>query len=240
MKIRNQDPGNYVVADGKIVVEKALESNLEILSILCSPAYLESNIKRLENTTAEILIASKDLLKSIVGYNLHQGVIAIVENPSTNSIENISGDVAILNGLTQPENIGSIVRTSIGFGIKNIIADETSCHPLIRRSIRVSMGSIFQANIYKEPIYDTIQLLKEKGYFITSLEVNENSTLLYNFKFPSKPMAIIVGHEGLGIKKEILDISDAVVQIPIQNNLSSLNASISYSIFAYQRSLKLI
>jgi tRNA G18 (ribose-2'-O)-methylase SpoU len=91
--------------------------------------------------------------------------MAIIDKPQYISYEEIERNVVVLNGLTSPENVGSIVRSCAAFGISTLIIDEQTCSPFIRRSIRVSSGNLFNISVYKSSkLLDDLKKLQTEGY----------------------------------------------------------------------------
>ena len=173
-------------------------------------------------------------MKKIVGHKIHQGIMALIDKPDFINFEDISGNVVVLNGLTSPENVGSIVRSCAAFNIRTIIIDDKTCSPFLRRCIRVSTGNIFNINIYKSiDLKKDLITLKNRGYSLISTANLENAISLDEFKFPKKSM-LIIGSEGYGIDKKILELSDKILKIDINKEVTSLNASIATSIILYK------
>jgi tRNA G18 (ribose-2'-O)-methylase SpoU len=139
-----------------------------------------------------------------------------------------------LNGITSPENVGAIIRNISGFGFKSVLVDAKTCSPFTRRSIRVSMGNIFdlKTSQTKDLLYTLIDL-KNNGYTIIGTANINSAISLKEFKAYPKTV-LIIGSEGFGIDKEILSICDQVVKIPIESSVGHLNAACASSIFLYE------
>jgi tRNA G18 (ribose-2'-O)-methylase SpoU len=136
-----------------------------------------------------------------------------------------------LNGLTSPENVGAIVRTAAAFNVNSLIYDKKSCSPYLRRCIRVSMGNIFQLKVFEsENLEDDLIKLKKLNYSIYSTANISGSVDYTNYSYPQKS-ALIVGSEGHGIDQNILNASDVILKIPINEEVAHLNASNAASIF---------
>lgn len=224
---KNLNNINTFVADGEKVVLKLLNSDLEILKIFSKKDFILENIdlinSKIDNNN--IFYADKQLLADIIGFRLHTGVMALAVPKVMTSLENFVGNIVILNNIIDAENVGSIIRNCIGFGFVNIILDKQSAYLYQRRTVRVSMGAVFKINyFYTDNLINIIRQLKQRYYTIISIENTTNSENLFDFKEVSN-FALIFGNESKGISKDILEMSDRILQIPISKNIDSLNVS---------------
>jgi len=224
----------YVVVESKNVFKKLFNTNIKIHKIFITIENLEFIKQHCTNIDFPIYIAPTKVMKEIVGYTIHQGMMAVIDKPEFVTFDKIKGNVLVLNSLTSPENIGSIVRSCAAFNVDTIIIDEKTCSPYIRRCIRVSTGNIFNVKIYKSSnLKDDLIHLQHSGYTILSTANSSKAISLNKHKF-SKTSAIIIGNEGNGIQKDILEISDNILKIDIDKNVTSLNAAIAASLVLYQ------
>ena len=223
-----------VVVESKNVFKKLFKTDIKIHKVFTTEEHIEFITKHCEEINFPIYIANNELMKQIVGHKIHQGMMALIEKPKYISFHQIGGNVVVLNGLTSPENVGSIVRSCAAFDIKTIMIDEKTCSPHLRRCIRVSTGNLFHVKVYKsENLQQDLVGLQAKGYRIISTANEQNAVNLENFDFPQKS-AIVIGHEGYGIEKEILNLSDTILKIDINEEVTSLNASIAAAIILYK------
>ncbi len=182
-------------------------------------------------------IASKDILEKIAGFKIFFEIIFLAKKPQDFELSLLDDQIILLNGLSSPENVGSIIRSSAAFKINSIITDEKTCSPFLRRCIRVSMGNIFSMKTYHSIcIRDDLSKLKALGYQIISTANIDKSIEITKFKFPKK-YVLIIGSEGHGVDHDILDLSDVVLRIKIDPQVAHLNAANAASIFLYQMSL---
>ena len=135
-----------------------------------------------------------------------------------------------MDGITDTKNFGAIIRSSECFGVDYIIISKTGSSPINGETIKSSAGAIFNTPICKvDHIKDAIFFLKEFGVEIIGSD-DKASKNLYKHNFKSKT-AIILGSEGSGINKSILNICDEKINIPLHGKLSSLNVSVAAGIF---------
>ena len=229
---KNSTPKGCFIAESEKVVFKLLSSDLKTLKIFCTEKYLEK-IKAL-NSNANIYVAPLKILEKITGINLHQGILALAEIPTLKKVTDLRPPILIFNAIEKAENVGSLIRNSAAFGFNSIIYDSLSCSPYNRRSARVSMGNLFAAEVARSVnlISDIQELQANRVQVIAA--ANSNTAIdisKFNFK---KDCAIIIGNEGHGISKEILNASDAIVRIPINPNVAHINASHAGAIFFYE------
>ena len=228
-----------VVVESKNVFKKLFENNIKIHKVFVTRENIDFIKNNCKNINFPIYTADTSLMKEIVGYKIHQGMIALIDKPKYISFEEITGDVVVLNSLTSPENVGSIVRSCAAFNIKTLIIDEKTCSPFIRRCIRVSTGNLFNINVYKSiDLKNDLIELQKNNYKILSTANAENAISLSNYKFTSKS-AVIIGNEGFGVEQDIMDLSDDILKIDINEDVTSLNASIATSIILFKLSSQL-
>ena len=154
--------------------------------------------------------------------------------PSHVTLEELGNSVIMLDNITSSENVGSIVRSAAALGVKGFLLPKTSPHPFNRRALRVSMGHSHLLNIHMyHNILETITLLKLNGYRVFAAETSKDATALSRLVTPKK-WVLLMGHEGEGIEKNILDICDEVVSIEMQDGVKSFNVAVAASIIMYK------
>jgi len=223
-----------VVVESKNVLKKLFKTDRKIHKIFITAENMNFIKDNCKNIDFPIYIASSEIMKKIVGHKIHQGMMALIDKPEFIFFDDIKGDVVVLNGLTSPENVGSIVRSCAAFNIKTIIIDEKTCSPFLRRCIRVSTGNLFNIKVYKSfDLKIDLTSLKMKGYDILSTANTDSAVSLQNHKFKDNS-AIIIGNEGYGVEQSIMNLSDTIIKIDINDEVTSLNASIATSIILYE------
>ena len=140
---------NHVILDGKKVIDNYLKKHDELESIFVTDTFFQKNKEYCESLDTNTYVAKTELVNKIIGYKFHNGVMAKVKLPSYQNISNIKGSCLVLNGISGPENVGMIARNCKAFGIENLVFDEKSADPYMRRCIRVSIGHIFSLNIFR-------------------------------------------------------------------------------------------
>jgi tRNA G18 (ribose-2'-O)-methylase SpoU len=229
----HKDNRVFVAEEEKVVV-KLLQSDIEIVSIFGTKEYLEQYADLIASKSISdenIYTADISLMKQIVGYRLHYGFLAIGKQPDDVPLSKLNYPLIIFNALANAENAGSIVRNAAAFGFQSIVYDKASVSPYLRRSVRVSMGNVFHMDIHHtNSIIDTINKLKENNCKIISVEINERSKPLAEFKPADNRYCFIFGSEGKGVSPEVLELSDMIIHIPINKEVPSLNVASSSAV----------
>ena len=230
---------------GKRSLFEALEKNIQIDKVFMDKNSLHmDNIKRsIIEKKIKISFVPVEKLNNLTRKN-HQGVIATISPVKTFNLKDLEGAIdnnesnfLILDNITDTKNFGAIVRSAECLGASGIIISKTGSSPINGDTIKSSSGAIFNLPIYKlDHIKDAIFLLKEKHIeIIAADEKSENS--VFNFKF-NKKTAIIMGSEGNGISKSVLQLCDETIKIPMKGKIKSLNVSVACGIILAEISKK--
>lgn len=223
---------NQFIADGDKIVLKALNSDLKIYKLFAKEDFINENIELISSKvdSNNIFTADKQFLNEIVGFRLHTGVLALVEMPEPNKIEELDNQIVVFNNIERAENTAAIIRSGVGFGFNSYIFDDRSCHPYSRKSVRISMASVFKTKYHiTDNLLESLEYLKSINYEIIAVEIHKNSINLNNYKFNSK-IVLIFGSESYGIDSNILNFADKIIEIPITSNIDSLNVNSSSAI----------
>ena len=223
------------VAEGGNVVHRLLDSELTVLSILATPDWLEDLSGRHSLEGIDVFIADKKLAESIVGYSLHQGVMAVAKvpvEPAWNELlENLPHPFLLvaLDGIVSAENVGVIVRNCGAFGVHAVLADRTSGSPYLRRAVRNSMGAVFRLPVLHLDLAETLPKLNCR--VIATTPAGEESLEDLDL---SSDLCLVFGNEGRGVSKPVLERSDVRAAIPMWNEIDSLNVGSSSAVFLYE------
>ncbi|HOB25529.1 MAG TPA: RNA methyltransferase [Bacilli bacterium] len=144
------------------------------------------------------------------------------------------GNILILDDVQNPLNLGTIIRSSVAFGIDTIIASTNTVDVYNDKVIRGSEGMIFNINYIKADLAKIIPSLSEYTIYTTNVTTGESLDKI-NI---DKPYAIIVGNEGAGVSDEVASYATNTIYIPMNDKCESLNVSIATSIILYEFSRK--
>ena len=229
------------VADSPKVVNLLLDQKIEVCSILATQEYYDSHPTRIaQQQNATLYIATKEQMQNIVGHKIHHNVMMHGIRPKETPLHQLGNHILMLDEISSTQNIGAIARSAAALGIDSYLLPSYGPHPYSRRALRVSMGHIamLKTHIYSH-LALTIERLKDHGYRIYAAEVTEDSTPLQEVKVVDK-WVILMGHEGHGLRPEILAMCDEVVTIEMVEGVKSFNVGIAASIMMYQFKAKSI
>ncbi|MDC7221203.1 MAG: RNA methyltransferase [Spirochaetales bacterium] len=235
LKDRALQKEGLLVTEGAFLFERLLESGLPIENIWCSPAVYEKY--NLADYPCQVL--SREELSQTAGYNFHRGVLALArapELPPPPSNEAISDrGILVLPRLGDPENLGGILRSALGLGIKTVLLGPGNPYVYGRKALRSGMGAQFKLNLYR---FDSPETLFDwnggkRPVIATALE--ENSLSLKKFSPPEKWL-LLMGHEGEGLDKPFLNKADYKLIIPQTEFVDSLNVNVATGILLYHLS----
>ena len=241
--------GIFIAEGGKVVL-RLLNSSLKIHTMLITQEWYDLIIN-IDNRISpasyddrlndcKIFITSKAMMEKIVGYRLHQGIMAVASIPEEPKLEEfMSGKksdsiIVALDNLVNSENVGVIVRNCAAFGVDLILSGETSSSPYLRRAVRNSMGAVFHMPvIHTESLSDSLNLLRNKFKTrIIATDPRDNSSI-FNKDLRGN-ICIVFGNEDSGISEQILNICDERISIPMMKNTDSLNVASASSVFLYE------
>ena len=219
------------VAEGKRISQEALLWAKDSISyFLISESF---NAKNPDFTDGfETYMLPDDLFSKVCETENPQGILCVIKFLSASS--SLSSNVLILDEVSEPGNMGTILRTADAMGFKSIFITKGSADIYNSKVIRSTMGSIFRLNFHFEEDYAFINKLKEKEYKILSAAL-KNSVSLEETPVFSKN-AIVIGNEANGISREILSMSDIITKIDMIGNAESLNAGVAAGIIMYKYS----
>lgn len=194
-----------------------------------------------ENTFAEpvptlegtdIYRVSEAVLKEICETKTPQGIVAVFHMPEVRKIT--SEQVLLLNEVSDPGNLGTILRTALASGFTDIVMDENCADVFSPKVVRSAMSAIFSLNLIRvKDLADLVSALQEQGYTIYGAALTETAKSIYETSFSDKT-AIMLGSEANGISKELLATLNEVYIIPMDSDIESLNVAVAGGISMYE------
>ncbi len=232
--------------EGRNSVLELLESKKDINKIFVTKGEKHGSINKIIAIAKErrIIIVEKDRrqMEQIAQTNNYQGVIAIVPPFEYCEIEDILEEaknrnedpfVLILDGIEDPHNLGSIIRTAETAGVHGIIIPKRRAASVNATVNKTSAGAVEHMKIARVTnISDSIQKLKDAGLWICGTDIN-TQTYYYNQDLTG-PLGIVIGNEGSGMSEKVRKNCDFLVKIPMKGKVTSLNASVSTGIVVYE------
>lgn len=230
------------VAEGDKVVQRLLESHFPIVSVVLPENRLEDFRPLLEKRaeTFDVFLAERQFLNALTGIELFQGFLAVGKIPHAFSLDDLLAQssapklFAAVDGLSNAENIGLLVRNCAAFGAHGLIVSPTCCSPFLRRAVRNSMGTIFQVPIVESSdLVKSLGELRARGVRVIAAHPHTDKRTLLQADF-THDCCIVFGSEGNGISTEILAVCDEAVAIPMAEKIDSLNVSAAAAVFLYE------
>lgn len=229
-KIREPQEGMYI-AESSRVLRRALDAGHVPRSFFLAEKWLEDLSDVLDSyPQIPAFVGSAEMLEEITGFHLHRGAMAAMQRPTPRDItELLAGArrVAVLEDIVDHTNIGAIFRSAAALGVDAVLVSPRCGDPLYRRSIRVSMGTVFQvpwARLEEWP--QGISILREAGFTTAALALAEDSlTITELAQREEEKLALILGTEGDGLSAQTLAQADLSVMIPMFAGVDSLNVA---------------
>jgi tRNA G18 (ribose-2'-O)-methylase SpoU len=227
------------VAEGEKVVRRLIDSRLTIVSFLMSHEWYERMLdeKALEDhKETHIYVAEGSLLRQIVGFRLHQCILAVARVPPepSDSILPEQHLLLAIDGLAHAENVGVVVRNCAAFGVDRILVGQNSCSPYLRRSVRNSMGTVFGLRV-RHPVNLAeylVQLKARHGTRIVGTDAHTGHPL--DAAHLQGSTCIVLGNEDSGISPDVHSVCDEYVTIPMWHDVDSVNVASAAGIVLYE------
>lgn len=232
-----RDEKNEYLIEGIKLVKEAIEENVTIkMVVICEDCDSNGTIEQgllYEIAKYNCIYVTKKLFNTITDVVNPQGILAVVEKGDNIEKIDYSEEIILaLDGIQDPGNLGTILRTADSANLKQIILSADCADPYNPKVVRSTMGAIFRMNIIiTDNLAKTLKTIKKHKFEIvaTSLATKES---VYDVKYNEK--VIIIGNEAKGVSKEIQDLADIKVKIPMLGKTESLNASVAASIMIYE------
>jgi len=238
-----QEPDKGIfIAEGPKVTHSALDAGCEPVSLLMRKKFVSSPLGQeiiFKCGDIPVYTAEDDVLAALTGFKLQRSwVLCAMKRPRPRSVsEVIAGKrrVALLEGITEPSNVGAIFRSAAALKADAILLSPTCCDPLHRRAVRVCMGAIFQVPWARAEGNEALPLLKEAGFTVAGLALRDNCWTLDDPRLPAIPhLAICLGTEDTGLTEATLDACDHIVKIPMAAGIDSLNVAAAAAVAFWQ------
>jgi tRNA G18 (ribose-2'-O)-methylase SpoU len=226
------------VAEGRAVVQRALESGRPVRSLLLSETARQALQPAMDHLDPRVPVYVCDLaaFEAITGFPLHRGCLAIVERPPVVDPADLvmaATTLVVLDAVSDPDNVGGIFRNVAAFGADGVLLGPGCADPLYRKAVRTSMAATLAVPFAHVPdLAEGLAMVRSRGRILVALTPHETATDLDAFdrvRLPG-PLALLVGAEGPGLSAEALACADARVRIPIRPEIDSLNVAVATGI----------
>ncbi len=229
-QLRNRiepDKGIFIAESPK-VIRVALDAGYEPVALLCEEKHITGDAADIVERCGDVPIytGSRSLLASLTGYTLTRGVLCAMRRKPALPVVQVCADarrVVVIDGVVDTTNIGAIFRSAAALGIDAVLLTPTSCDPLNRRAVRVSMGSVF---LVPWTWIDKPADLQKLGFKTAAMALTDNSVSIdYPALRNEEKLAVIMGTEGDGLAHDVITEADYVVRIPMAHGVDSLNVA---------------
>ncbi|MEV6774476.1 RNA methyltransferase [Nocardia sp. NPDC051030] len=227
-----------VIAEGVVVAQRMLASRFRPFALFGVANRYEQLTEDLAGVDVPYYRTTADVMAEVVGFHLNRGVLAVARRPPELTAEEaLAGarTVAVLEGVNDHENIGSIFRNAAGLGADAVLFGDRCSDPLYRRAVRVSMGHVLRVPFAQLPALPrSLDVLRGKGFQIISLTPNPKAETLATAMTGDK-VALLLGAEGPGLTEETMAASDIRARIPMTPGTDSLNVATAAAMAFYER-----
>ena len=234
-QLRNRlepDKGIFIAESPK-VIRVALAAGCTPLSLLTEEGHLETLAADIVDRIGDVPVYTgpRELLAQLTGYELTRGVLCAMRRPQLPTLEEVCREarrVVVVDNVVNSTNTGAIFRAAAALGIDGALLTPTCCDPLNRRSVRVSMGTVFQLPWTYLPASqeEAFEQLHALGFKVAAMALSERSVSIDDPTLRREErLAIVMGTEGDGLPDSTLARCDYVVKIPMAHGVDSLNVA---------------
>jgi tRNA G18 (ribose-2'-O)-methylase SpoU len=226
------------IAEGAKVIRRAVAAGYPPRSFLLARRWLADLEDVLAGLEAPVYVVSEELAERVTGFHVHRGALASLQRSERFTVgEVLAGRrVVVLEDLVDHTNVGAVVRNAAGLGWDGLLISAHCADPLYRRSIKVSMGTVFALPWARlSPGLDLVDTLHEAGFTVAALALDERAVDLDEAgrRVRGRRLAIVLGTEGAGLSPRVLEAADLLVTIPMAGGVDSLNVAAASAVACY-------
>jgi tRNA G18 (ribose-2'-O)-methylase SpoU len=222
----------FFIAESPLVVEALVRSGRTVRSVLVTPAQHDAIGASLAGVDAPVYVAKPEVLRAVVGFDLHRGAVASGERwpvPAASTVLDGAQRVAVVQKLGDHENLGGVFRSAAAFGIDAVLLDVECADPLYRRCVRVSIGHVLTVPWAR---LASVEDVRDAGFTLLALTPDPGARSLDAVDWPAR-CALLLGSEGPGLSQAWLAAADARIRIPMEPAVDSLNVATAAAIAFY-------
>jgi tRNA G18 (ribose-2'-O)-methylase SpoU len=240
LRSKHEPAKGLYIAESSTVLGRALAAGHRPRSVLVSPRWLPDLERMLTALPGEepvrVYVAEPEVLEAITGFHVHRGALASMHRPPLPTVADVLAGarggqgarrVAVLEDVVDHTNVGAAFRSAAAIGVDAVLVTPRCADPLYRRSVRVSMGTVFQVPWTRiDPWPAGIETLREAGFVTAALALSDDSISLDALEAdPPERLALVLGAEGDGLKPATIAAADVTVRIPMAGGVDSLNVA---------------
>lgn len=222
--------GGLYIAESAKVIERAVAARHRPRSVMVQQRWVDGIRSLLVEHDVPVYVVPDEVAESVTGFAVHRGALASMHRPTLPSVADIVADaslVLLLEGIGDHTNVGAAFRAAAGLGADAVLVSPRCADPLYRRSVRVSMGTVFQVPWTRIADWDAgVEDMRRAGVQLAALALADDAVPLdvYARERPAK-VALMMGSEGDGLSAAALASADSVVTIPMTGGVDSLNVA---------------
>lgn len=232
-----RDEAGLYVIEGIKMLEEAIEEKVKIKKIvICEECLKAGDLEQkilYEIAKYNCIYVNAKVFNFLTDVVAPQGILAVIEKPSKDAQIDYNQDIIlVLDGIQDPGNLGTILRTADSVNLKQIIVTKNTADAYNPKVVRSTMGAILRIKIIEtDNLVKTLKDIKKNKFKIISTSL-DTSHSIYDIDYNKK--VIVIGNEANGVSKEIQEFSDSKVKIPMLGKTESLNASVATGIMLYE------
>lgn len=227
---KNRDESGEYIVEGLKMVREAVEEKHEVVTLILCEEIFKEQFNMPKNCKVESV--SKNVFEYLSDTESPQGIMAIVKKKDIVNLEN-ADVIFALDHVQDPGNLGTIMRTLDATGINTLLLSKGCADEYNPKVVRSTMGAIFRVNIQDNvDLASKLKELQKKGYLVIVTALDADSGL-FEYSFPEK-CVIVIGNESKGVSKEIQELANIRIKIPMIGKTESLNAGMAASLMAYE------
>ena len=232
-----RDEKKEYIIEGIKLIEEAITENAKIkMIIVCEECLKNEAIEQkllYQIAKYNCIYVNEKVFTSITDVKNPQGMLAVIEMENGEEVINYNDDVIfVLDGIQDPGNLGTILRTIDSAGLSQVIVSKDTVDAYNPKVVRSTMGAIFRVKVIEsQDIIRTMKNIKKHKYeiLVTSLEATDN---IYDIDYTKK--MIVIGNEANGVSNEVMNLADIKVKIPMLGKTESLNAAVATGVILYE------
>ncbi len=239
-QVKDNSGYGLFIAESPKVIRVALRAGYEAVALLCERRHITgdaADIIALCGSDLPVYTGDRETLAALTGYTLTRGVLCAMRRkpaPGLGEICRTASRLVVIDSVTDTTNIGAIFRSAAALGMDGVVLTRTSCDPLNRRSIRVSMGTVF---LVPWTWADSAAELQRYGFKTAALALRDDSCGIDNPRLKAEPrLALVMGTEGDGLAPNVIAGADYVVRIPMCHGVDSLNVAAAAALACWELS----
>lgn len=238
LRRRREPAEGLFIAEGEKVIRRAVAAGYAVRSLLLEEKWLPALADVVEQVAAPVYLASPETLESVTGYVVHRGALAAMSRKPLEPAQDLartSARLAVFEDIVDHTNLGAAFRSAAALGIDAVLVTPRCADPLYRRSVRVSMGAVFQVPWTRiSPWPGGLDMLRQEGFTTAALSLREDSITLDELASrKDEKLALIFGTEGDGLRPATVAKADLAVRIPMVEAVDSLNVAAAAAVAFY-------